>query len=816
MKDIELDCQVVSDLAPVQDWTINAEELLKTLAVDTTQLLESVKNHFLKIGQAYRKILNLAEESQEEKQVQRFFKHNFSPELRKDIRKGLRFWDYTQQLDDVEEDIRFVLSNTGFDAGNALIGKLPDTLSKVKFPGVLEDPIAKKIDVAANIVTELVEATLKEKEGIDKGVKPSDVGRLIKLHSVPDCDRVEFKENHATYRAEVVDYCPDTDSIKVRVDGSGEEKEIPRGTIALKEQKAPKLHEPCLIQGDEVEHYNRCGILKALLADDKALVLLLDGHLVEVPKKQIIKGKKGSPIPELLHLLDESGNTEKVSLAVEKAKAETKEALQKQIDELTKEVGKAYKDGKEFVAAQMQPKIPFEVFLGIPVEEKIEIFKAQPDETQHLILSNYVSSLPLKKNDRPVVEIETSVKTEPVEIPVAKCVNRPVVRAEAVVETNTTITEILPDAKPVDLDMTRFAPKDLTETLPVELTLSLEEAEVEYQKAVDTLERKKKELGVDPTLVAINPAVKKQCESEIKAVDNAKTKLFRLRLDLKALSQTTLQEPEPQRVETSFSEEEVIKAGELLLKGYRAIEDGAKVQSVLKEVSIEFPQIADYLASFSGKEWLCLYYFKNAADAQVIVRTVVSNQKEADAIIDRAIDCSQELDNIAGYYREGNFSALERFDTRLKVIAELLLTKEDIAAIEAGISKSKVQVASEEAKITTRTKDDPASSSYSIETIREWLCSYQVQNGIAYLEANGIPLTDVLSANELQAMYDGGGQKRVNAIVLVDRFKCTNLINFESIANSKSKSQKPSSSKPRQLPPKIGPIETSEEIPGGF
>jgi hypothetical protein len=822
MKDIELDCQVVSDLAPVQDWTIDAEQLLKTLAVDTAQLLESVKKHFLKIGQASRKILNLAEESQEEKQVQRFFKHNFSPELRKDIRKGLNFWDYTQQLDDVEEDIRFVLSNTGFDAGNAIISKLPNTLSKVEFPEVLEDPIAKKIDVAANILTELVETTLKEKEGIDKGVKPSDIGRLIKLHSVPDCDRVEFKEAHTTYRAEVIDYCPETDVVKVKIDGSGEEKEIPRGTIALKEQKAPKLHEPCLIQGDAVDYYNRCGIFKALLADDKALVLLLDGRLIEVPKKQIVKGKKGSPIPELLHLLDESGNTEKVSLAVEKAKEETSKIFQKQIDELTKEAGRAYKDGQEFAAAKMQPNIPLEVFLEIPVEEKVEIFKAQPGETQNLILSNYVKSLPLEKIDRPVVEIKTLVETEPVKVPVVEPVNRLVVRAEAVIKADTTTTGILPDAKPVDLDITRFAPKDLTETLPVEPTLSLEEklaeAEVEYQKAVDALEAKKKELSVDPVLVTISHTVKKQCEREIKAANNAKTKLYRLRLDLQALSQPTIQEQEPQRVELAFSEKEITKADELLLKGYRAIEDGAKVQAVLKEMSIDFPQLATYLASVSGKEWLCLYYFKNAADAQVIVRSVVPDQKEADAIIDRAIDCSQELDNIAGYYREGNLSALERIDTRLKVIAELLLTKEDIAAIELRICKSKTQVINnEEAKITTRTKDDPATSSYSIETIKEWLCCHQIQNGIAYLETNGIPLTDVLSANELQAMYDGGGQKQINAIVLVDRFKCRNLINFESLAQpSKRMVQNSSSPKVNPKLPKVEPTEVTEEIPGGF
>lgn len=229
MKDIEFDCQVasstVSDLAPVQDWTIDADELLTNFAKETAQLLEVVKKHFLKVGKTTRRILNLAEEAQEGKQAQLFFKQNFSPALRKDIEKGRKFWDYTQQLGDMEEEIDFILSHTGFDTGNAIIGKLPDTLSKVEFPGVLEDPIAKKLDVAADILTELTEITIKEIDGVENnGVKSSDIGRLIKLHSVPDCDRVEFKEAHTTYRAEVIEYCPDADAVKVKIDGSGEEK----------------------------------------------------------------------------------------------------------------------------------------------------------------------------------------------------------------------------------------------------------------------------------------------------------------------------------------------------------------------------------------------------------------------------------------------------------------------------------------------------------------------------------------------------------------------------------------------------------------
>jgi hypothetical protein len=853
MKDIELDCQVassvVSDLNPLQDWTIDADLLLATLATDTAQLLEAVKKHFLKIGKLYRNILNIAEESGESKQAQLFFKQNFNAALRKDLEKGRKFWDYIQQLEDVEEDINFILSGTGFDGGNAIIGKLPDTLSKVEFPGVLEDPITKKLDVGASILAELVEITIKEKDGVEKtGVKSSDIGRLIKLHSVPDCDRVEFKENHATYRAEVVDYCPDTDAIKVKVDGSGEEKEIPRGTIALKEQKPPKLHEPCLIQGDELENYNRCGIFKALVADDKALVLLLDGRLVEVPKKSIVKGKKGSPIPELLYLLDESGNADKVTLAVEKAVEKTTKTFQKQIDELTTEVGKAYADGQISVAAEareMQPNISLDLFLDIPVQEKLEIFKAQPEEAQNLILADYVKSLPIENVDHPVVNIKTPV-VEPVDRPVveiqasaAEVLDRPLVKTSTsvaqsinnpVVDTKTVVEVETPVAIPVAIQKAQDAQKGTAEILPAApKPLSLEEqiteAEEEYAKAVVALEAKEQELGVKPGSHLTNYVVKRQCTAEVKAKNNSDTKRCRLKLNLKALSESTVQESEITKAEIIFSEEDITKADDLLLRGYRAIEDGAKVQVVLKEMSVEFPQVADYLASLFGKEWLCLYYLKNAADAQLIVRSVVFDQKQADGILDRAIDCMEKLGEIAEHYQRANFSALEMVDSRLKMLAKLLLTEKELAKFAvAEKSKPKPDIVSKvispsSAKVTTTfaVKDDPANSHYTKETIQEWLCEPSSRkNGIAYLETNGIPLTDTFSASELQAMYDGGGQKQVSAITLVDHFKCRNLINFESIANFGSKHQKPSSPQPRQLPPKVEAMGSPEEIPGGF
>ena len=711
MKDIEFDRQasssLVSDLAPVQDWTFYAEELLQSLATDTTQLLEVVKNHFLKIGKTSRKIFNLAEETCESKQAQVFIKQNFNSALRKDLEKGRKLWNYTEQLD-VEEDLRFILSGTGFDTGNAILGKLPDTLSKVEFPGVLEDPIAKRLNVAAGILSELVELTLKEKEGVEKnGVKSSDIARLIKLHSVPNCDRVEFKADHTTYRAEVIEYCPDTDVVKVRVDGSGEEKEIPRGTIALKEQKAPKLHEPCLVQGDEIEHYNKCGIFKALLNDDKALVLLLDGRLIEVPKKQIIKGKKGSPIPELLFLLDESGNADKVSLAEERAVERTSKKFEKRIDELTTEAGKAYDDGRISVAAEareMEPKVSYEMFLEIPVEEKLEIFAVQPEEAKKLILANYVKSLPV---ENPVTKVE---------LPVVEVINSPIVDVK-VVEIETPVVE--PVVEPVVIDMTRFARKDLTETLPTApAPLGIEErlasAEIDHKQAVDVLEAKKGELGVKGSIQVSSHVVKSQCVVEIKAERTTEAKLRRLKNELKALTASTVVEPEPEpepelapNVEMVFSKEDITLADGLLTKGYRKIESaGTRVEHVLTEVEQGFPRFREYLTSSYGQEWLCLYYLKNPASLTAIVRLIVLDKKQADGIIERAIDRLGELQELTEYYRSGNKVALEKIDPRVKKISQLLLTKEEFLAIQA-------RVASQPTK-TTPTAQEPADVSRSI------------------------------------------------------------------------------------------------------
>lgn len=818
MKDLEFDCQVVSsvasDLAPVQDWTIDAEDLIQSLATDTAHLIEAVKKHFLKIGKARRNIFSLAEEAGESRQAQNFFKQNFKAPYRKDMEKGHRLCNYLDQLESTgaEESLTFLLSTTGFDIGNSILGKLPDTLSKPEFRGLVEDEVAKKKEVATAILGEMVDIALKEQDGEEKqGVKSSDIGRLIKLQSVPDCDRVEFKEAHVTYRAEVVEYCPDADVIKVRVDGSGEEKEIPRGTIALKEQKAPKLHEPCLVQGDEIANYNKCGIFKALLNDDKALVLLLDGSLIEVPKKSVIKGKKGSPIPELLYLLDRSGNADKVSLAVEKAVEKTKKAFEKQIGELTTEAGKAYSDGRDSIAAEareMQPKIPFDMFLSIPVPEKLAIFAAQPDEAKNLILANYVKSLPpVEKVNPPVVEIQASA---------VEVIDRPAVEVKAVV-----VEAEAPVAEPA-INMTRFINKDLTETLPiVPPPLSLEErlaeAEIEYQQALDTLRAKKQELHLDSDLDLTNHAGRKQCEAEIKVEKLAKNKLFRLRNELKALTAVVEPAPAPS-VEIAFSEDDIALADKVLLRGYRAIVDGQRMNHALTEVIKGFPMAKEYLVSTHGQEWLGLYYFKGgAADTEAIVRSVILDIKEGDRVLDRAIDRTKELEKLAQFYRKGNKTALEKVSPKLKLIAQQLLSKEEVDAIKAKASGT---VTVDSTVAASRTEQSPAPSGekgHSIETIKEWLCSSLIGNGIAYLETNKIPLLDVLSQVELQAMYDGGGLKQSNAIALVDRFKCTKLINFESVFGRQPKPMTVAvtppikSARPTRLPESI-----SEDFDPGF
>lgn len=735
MKDIEFDCQVVSsvasDLAPSQDWTSDAEDLLQSLTTDTAHLIKAVKKHFLKIGKARRNIFSLAEEAGEGRQAQNFFKQNFKAPYRKDMEKGHRLCDYLDQLESTgaEDSLTFLLSTTGFDVGNGILGKLPDTLFKPEFRGLVEDEVAKKKEVATTILGEMVDIALKEQDGEEKqGVKSSDIGRLIKLQSVPNCDRVEFKQDHTTYRAEFLEYCPDADVIKVRIDGSGEEKEIPRGTIALKEQKAPKLHESCLVQGDEIANYNKCGIFKALLNDDKALVLLLDGSLIEVPKKSVIKGKKGSPIPELLDLLDQSGNADKVSLAVEKAVEKTSKQYEKRIDELTREAGKAYNDGQIFAAAEARsipPKISLDVFLAIPVPEKLAIFAAQPDEAKNLILANYVKSLPPVEKvvdrsaaeieaqtpeiatppvveiqasaaavlDRLVADVEASATTEPVD--------HPVVEVKAV-EVETSVSEPVAEPESDASITTRFASKGLAETLPVappppSIEQRLIEAEIKYQQAVDALEAKKKELGVEGCSHDSNNVVRSHCQTETKALRIANSNLCRVRLDIKALNTLAVVGPEPApRVEVVFSKEDIELADKVLLMGYRAIVDNEKrVNHALSESEKDFPQVRKYLTSTCGQEWLCLYYFKDAAEINAIVRSVIPDRKEGDSVIDRAIDCSQELDKLAGYYRSGDKAALKKVDMRLKQIAQLLLTKEEFGAIKTEASKPQNQVVSQ-------------------------------------------------------------------------------------------------------------------------
>ncbi|MGL5878748.1 MAG: hypothetical protein ACRC2V_13360, partial [Xenococcaceae cyanobacterium] len=364
----------------------------------------------------------------------------------------------------------------------------------------------------------------------------------------------------------------------------------------------------------------------------------------------------------------------------------------------------------------------------------------------------------------------------------------------------------------------RFAKKGLMETVPVASAPpskeeSLAAAEIEYQQAVDALKAKKQELGLDPDLDLVSHAAKRQCESQVKAKRVAESRLQRIKLDIKALSQPAVVKPEPAptpKVEVVFSKESIELADKLLIKGYREIEIlGKPVDRVLSEVEKEFPQLKEFLVSTCGQEWLCLCHLKNAACPTAIVHSVIFDKKEADDVVQKAIDCIDELDKLTQYYRSGNRQELEKVDTRLKRIAQLLLTKEEIAAIKAASVKPQTQA-------VVPVTQEPADISRSKEEVREWLCHPNLmQNGITWLEANDRPLTEILSASELQAMYDGGGTKQINAIALVSHFKCENLINFESLAKPKPISPKSSSSIASQFPAKKQ-VEETNEIEGGF
>ena len=123
----------------------------------------------------------------------------------------------------------------------------------------------------------------------------------------------------------------------------------------------------------------------------------------------------------------------------------------------------------------------------------------------------------------------------------------------------------------------------------------------------------------------------------------------------------------------------------LLTKGYRKIESaGKRVEHVLTEVEQGFPRLREYLTSSYGQEWLCLYYLKDPASSTTIVRLIVLDKKQADGVIERAIDRLGELQELTEYYRSGNKVALEKIDPRLKKISQLLLTKEEFLAIQAG------------------------------------------------------------------------------------------------------------------------------------
>lgn len=365
MKEIIEDCQVYSEntasisrnatsVAAVQiqqeeDWESLARELCQQAEEAAAELLKAVRNHFLKLGEASHKLASIVAERGKERAATKLFRHRLPATLRKDIEVSRRLYSWIQTMGlESEQNLDFILSGgVGLKAGIGLLEKIPDSLTKTI--GVPEE---RKVGVAQKILADLVDIQIELEQGESKakgGVKPADVTRAIARESVPEQERVSFKESSVTYRGKITDYSEETDAVKIRIDNSGEEREIVRGSLRLDGKRPPRLHDFASIRGDESELYGQRGILKKKLPDSKALVLLLDGREVEVPFGTLEK-EPGSPIGELLELVDASEATAKVDLAVERASRN----LRQEIDSLRVDVDRAYNDGRISAAVELR------------------------------------------------------------------------------------------------------------------------------------------------------------------------------------------------------------------------------------------------------------------------------------------------------------------------------------------------------------------------------------------------------------------------------------------------------------------------------
>jgi hypothetical protein len=708
-----------------KEWQDAVDDLNAKMLEETPALIQKIYNHFLDLGYRDREIAEMAEASGEEKKLRSFARRELKASFRKDIAVGRKLVEWQEALDrpkTLEQDLGKIFSEVGLGVGFGLLGKLPDTYTK---PNLQATDTEKRRNVAIAIFDDLVSQVQQGDETSPKNdIKLADIGHLIKLNCLPETgSRVEYDK---TTRGEVVEVVSgedgNPDGVIVRIDGSGEEALITRGTKKLKEEKPAQLHEAAIVRGDDPKLHGQTVVVKNWESgtEGNAEVLRLDGTLEIVPSKDLVKApsKKSRIVGDLLNLVSEGGALAKIEIAVEQAK----QPLLKEIDKLNEALVTSHEEGQVYAVSSLREQGKLgdfrpEIFNELPIAQRIEVIKAMPEPEQQEILVHIASSA--------VQPTAVQPKLAPLTEELVAEESAILIEAgEATIKFEPTIETVVADrsdcpneiqAEPV-LD---FKPENTADGAVPEQAIAAEASEI----------------TVEQNAVAAERAIETQIEELV-------------------------EEPE-------LDKDLVEKAEKLLLLAFNEYRESIDVNPkrggaghiIFANLIKSEPTVKKFLAHNSG----CYFLTAIATDPWGAVLSDINSWGVADPeIVRNRVNAvaETELFHAIDLFKAGNKTALEPLDKRLKIAACATLSKK-----EKALAKQKAAQLPESVSVHPVVK-----AKADIDQIRGWLLSTvegDLETAIGTMQGFQLALEDIVSPDDLREFHDSSiaKSKHVNRIL---------------------------------------------------
>lgn len=399
------------------DWEGDIEALNALIVEESVGLAEKICDYFTDLGALYASARKKAEEAGEQKKLKAFARREMKGSYRKDAELGLRLVQWKENIDRPKETglaLRTIFSEVGLGVAFGLLAKLPDTYNKIN---VRADDGEFRRRVANEILDELVgEVQVANETDPKNDLAAARVGQLVRAYTLPEVgDRVVFDK---TFRGTVIEELErgegTPDAAIVRIDNSGEEKILLRGAKKIEIEPPARLHEAAIVRGDSSPAlYGKTVVVKDCDPETGiAEVLLLDGTRENFPVRNLVKAKpkEAKVVGDLLHLVSESGSLEKTAIAIERAE----KPLKKQIEELNSLLDLRYEEGQIKAASELREQGKLgdfkpEAFLALPIEKKIEVFTAMPEnEIQTAIRALSPKPENADRDEKPDAVIEPS------------------------------------------------------------------------------------------------------------------------------------------------------------------------------------------------------------------------------------------------------------------------------------------------------------------------------------------------------------------------------------------------------------------------